>query len=67
MLRVIGTKQLNKMVDYKNGKWEFYRGVDYRNVESVKKELEELGKEYKHYLTTTAIKGLYEDTIIVKK
>ena len=67
MARLISHKTLDNMVNYESGNWKFYGGVNYRNVNEIIEKLQKLKIEYKHYYVTTAIKGLYDDVVIVKK
>ena len=67
MARLISHKALDKMVNYETGNWRFYGGVDYRNVNEIIAKLQERGTNFKHYLVSTRIAGIYDDVIIVKK
>ena len=68
MARLIAHKALDKMLDYKTGKWQLYGVGLYRST--LNEALERLQKakiEYKHYCVSTSIAGIYDDVIIVKK
>jgi len=67
MANLISHKTLDKMVNYESGGWCFYYGVNYLNVNDIILKLKNDNIDFKHYLVSTAIKGLYDDVIIIKK
>jgi hypothetical protein len=67
MARLIAHKALDKMVNYETGKWRFYGGVDHRNVNEIVRKLEQQKINFKQYIVSTRIAGIYDPVIIVKK